>query len=117
MQTTVFTDLTTRQQAAVVGYNLRRARRANKLTMAELAAILRATVRDGGIGLSYIGEIERGLKNPTLEVVLQLAQALDIEPASLFELPPEPVLPDLPVGHRLATAPVAPAEEDNAAAA
>lgn len=36
-----------------------------------------------GISLTYVSEIERGVRNPTLAVVVRLARALDASPSQL----------------------------------
>ena len=48
-----------------------------QLTQEELA-------ERSGLSYKFIGEIERGTGNPTIETVSQLAAALDIEIAELF---------------------------------
>ncbi|MGV2985906.1 helix-turn-helix domain-containing protein [Microbacterium sp. AGC85] len=37
-----------------------------------------------GLDRTYVSGIERGRRNPTLEVIVQLADALDVSPAELF---------------------------------
>jgi transcriptional regulator with XRE-family HTH domain len=34
---------------------------------------------------TYVGDLERGLKSPTLDVIVGLADALDVEPQALVE--------------------------------
>lgn len=41
---------------------------------------------DGAIHRTYLSEIERGLKSPTLSTISKLAQALGVPPAFLVEL-------------------------------
>jgi transcriptional regulator with XRE-family HTH domain len=41
------------------------------------------------ISVGYLGELERGEKWPALDVIVQLASALAVSPASLFEFEPE----------------------------
>ena len=36
-----------------------------------------------GINAKYVGEVERGRRNPSLSILLQLARGLDVEPAEL----------------------------------
>jgi len=52
--------------------NLRRIRIERGLSQEELAA-------EVGIALTYLGQIERGLRNPTLQVVDRLAATLRID--------------------------------------
>ncbi len=35
--------------------------------------------------LTYLGGIERGQLNPSLQLIVEMAEALDVEPKSLFE--------------------------------
>lgn len=41
---------------------------------------------EGGLARSFIGEVERGLRNPTLINICKLAEALDVKVADLFYL-------------------------------
>jgi transcriptional regulator with XRE-family HTH domain len=41
---------------------------------------------EGGLARSFIGEVERGLRNPTLTNICKLAEALDVKAADLFSL-------------------------------
>jgi transcriptional regulator with XRE-family HTH domain len=59
------------------GRNLRRARLERGLTIELLA-------EDAGLSYSYLGELERGLRNPTLRVIEQLSRTLKVTPASLL---------------------------------
>lgn len=63
--------------AAIFGKNVKRQRLRRGLTIEALA-------HDAQLSYSYVGEIERGLRNPTLRIVGALAAALMIEPAELF---------------------------------
>jgi transcriptional regulator with XRE-family HTH domain len=45
------------------------------------------------ISLGYLGELERGEKWPTLDVIVALARANSVSPADLFELESETVDP------------------------
>jgi transcriptional regulator with XRE-family HTH domain len=61
----------------IFGRNVRRARSARGLTIEALA-------QDAGLSYSYVGGIERGLRNPTLSVMEQLARALAIPADALL---------------------------------
>lgn len=41
---------------------------------------------EGDLARSFIGEVERGLRNPTLTNICKLADALDVKAADLFSL-------------------------------
>lgn len=60
------------------GLNVRRSRKAKRMTIEVLA-------HRSELSYSYVGEIERGLRNPTLDVVEALARGLGIDVATLFE--------------------------------
>jgi transcriptional regulator with XRE-family HTH domain len=60
------------------GLNVRRSRKAKGMTIEGLA-------HHSELSYSYVGEIERGLRNPTLDVVESLAKGLGIDVARLFE--------------------------------
>jgi transcriptional regulator with XRE-family HTH domain len=61
-----------------VGRNVGRYRRLRGLTIERLAI-------DAGVSYSYVGEIERGLRNPTIDIVERLAANLSVDAAALFE--------------------------------
>jgi len=63
---------------AIVGTNVRRARQKAGLTQEQLA-------HDAKIDLTYAGGIERGRRNPSVEVLGRLADALGVEPADLLK--------------------------------
>jgi len=46
---------------------------------------IEALAQDAGLSYSYLGEIERGLRNPTLAVIEGLADSLVVEPHSLLQ--------------------------------
>lgn len=58
------------------GVQVRTLRNRKKLSRKNLA-------RDAEISLTYLAEIERGERNPTLAVVARLARALDARPSEL----------------------------------
>ena len=60
------------------GECLRAERKKRELTQAEVA-------ERAGISLNYEGDLERGLKMPSLEAVIRLAKALDLTVAQLME--------------------------------
>jgi len=59
------------------GKAVRQFRLANGLTIEALA-------QDAGIWYSYLGEIERGMRNPSLAVIGALAGSLRVEPYRLL---------------------------------
>lgn len=62
---------------AVVGGNVRRLRIERRLTQEQLAF-------EAGIDLTYEGGIERGTRNPSLMVMVRMADALDVAPSDLL---------------------------------
>jgi transcriptional regulator with XRE-family HTH domain len=80
---------------ALVAWNLRRLRVARDLSQENLAV-------DAGIDHTYVSRLERGLENPTVGILDQIAQALDVGIVEFFvvpgpdDLPPKP----LPGGRR-----------------
>ena len=62
---------------AIVAANVRRLRVERKLTQEQLA-------HEAGLDLTYVGGIERGRRNPSIEVLGRLAAALAVNPADLF---------------------------------
>ena len=63
---------------AVVGRNVRRLREQRGMTQEQLAFEAR-------IDLTYVGGIERGRRNPSLMVMVRLAEALEAELKELLE--------------------------------
>ena len=61
----------------VVGFNVRRLRRARRSSQESLA-------EQCGLHRTYVGSIERAEKNLTLETLVVLANALDVEPIDLL---------------------------------
>jgi len=45
---------------------------------------LEALAHEVGLAYSYLGELERGRRNPTLKVVEQISEALDVSPIELL---------------------------------
>jgi len=65
---------------ALVAWNLRRLRVKQGLSQEALAV-------DAGVDRSYVGRIERGLENPTVETLDRLAAALGTLTAELLAVP------------------------------
>lgn len=61
-----------------LGRNLRRLRGEKALTQEELAG--RAS-----LSTNYIGEVERGERNPSAKVLFAIARALKVEPSKLLD--------------------------------
>jgi transcriptional regulator with XRE-family HTH domain len=62
----------------IVGENVRRLRKERELTQEKLAM-------EVGIDLTYLGGIERGRRNPSVDVLGRLAGALGVHPGKLLE--------------------------------
>ncbi len=62
---------------AIVGKNVRRLRQQAQLTQEQLAFAAE-------IDLTYVGGIERGKRNPSMLVLVRIANALNTEPAELL---------------------------------
>jgi transcriptional regulator with XRE-family HTH domain len=63
---------------SLVGRNIRRFRRERDLTQEQLAHL-------AGIDMRYLGGVERGEHNPTVDVLGRLAGAMDVHPRDFFE--------------------------------
>jgi transcriptional regulator with XRE-family HTH domain len=61
----------------LLGRNVRACREARGLTQEQLAF-------DAGMKRSYVSELERGLRNPSVRAVERLARALKIDPSQLL---------------------------------
>ena len=61
-----------------MGGNVRRLRQAAGLTQEQLAF-------EAKIDLTYVGGIERGRRNPSLLVIVRIAEALQANPATLLK--------------------------------
>ena len=74
----------------LVAWNIRRLRVVRDISAEVLAA-------DAGIDRAYMSEIERGLANPTVDMLERIAEVLGVELAEFFvvpdpnELPPKPL--------------------------
>lgn len=67
------------------GANIRRLRRSKiRQSQEQFASLVK-------IDRSYISEIERGLRNPTLDIIVRLAHGLGVHPAELLK--PLPKVP------------------------
>lgn len=62
----------------IVGKNVRWLRQKAGLTQEQLAF-------EAGIDLTYVGGIERGRRNPSLLVMVRIAEALKVEPTALLK--------------------------------
>jgi transcriptional regulator with XRE-family HTH domain len=62
----------------LLGKNVREARKAKGMSQEELAF-------QAGMKRSYLSDLERGTRNPTVRALGRLAEALTIKPASLIE--------------------------------
>lgn len=63
--------------AQIFGENVRRVRKAQGLSLEALA-------HEVGLAYSYMGQVERGQRNPTLDVVERIAEVLHAEPLALL---------------------------------
>jgi transcriptional regulator with XRE-family HTH domain len=66
----------------ILGANVREARKRLGKSQEELAL-------DVGMKRSYLSDLERGTRNPTIKALARLAEALGVEPAELVRLPAE----------------------------
>ncbi|MGE8143489.1 helix-turn-helix domain-containing protein [Novosphingobium sp. NPDC080210] len=64
----------------ILGANLKRLRTAKGWSQEDYAF-------EAGIHRTYISDIERGARNPTIEVLVKLAAPLDVEAADLIRAP------------------------------
>ncbi|WP_315774689.1 MULTISPECIES: helix-turn-helix transcriptional regulator [unclassified Bradyrhizobium] len=75
----------------LLAWNLRRWRVRRELSQEQLAV-------DADVNRTYVSGVERGVENPTIELLERLAKALSIELADLFakpapkERPPKPLV-------------------------
>jgi transcriptional regulator with XRE-family HTH domain len=61
------------------GHCLRATRKTKKLKIAQLA-------ERAGTGVKHLGRIERGEKLPSFDLIIALAEAMNVSPATFFEL-------------------------------
>ena len=64
--------------AVIFGRNVRELRVSKGITLEALA-------HDVGLSYSYVGELERGRRNPTLKVIEQIARALEVDALALLQ--------------------------------
>jgi transcriptional regulator with XRE-family HTH domain len=74
------------EEIAWFGQRLRALREDRRLTQQELGD-------KAGLSYKYLGSVERGSENPSLRVILKLAEALEVEPRHLFEFHHEATSP------------------------
>lgn len=65
----------------IFGRNVRRVREARGLTQEDLEGMT-------GLRRSYISDLERGVRNPTIRALARIAEALQIAPAELLSADP-----------------------------
>jgi len=63
--------------SSVIGRSIRNSRNKKKLSQVELAKTL-------NIASKYLSEIERGVGTPSVDLLLRIADELDIHPGELF---------------------------------
>lgn len=61
----------------IVGANVRRLRKARGLTQEQLA-------HEAGVAMRYVAGVERAEENPSLRFLVKIADALEVEPATLL---------------------------------
>lgn len=74
----------------IVGWNLRRLRVAQDVSQERLAY-------DAGVDRSYLGGLERGEENPTVDTLERLCGALSVKLSAIFEEPEEGSPPPQPL--------------------
>jgi transcriptional regulator with XRE-family HTH domain len=65
-----------------VGRNVKKLRRARRLSQEEFSF-------NCGLHRTYVSDIERGARNPTVRVLQKLADALGVEPETLLKKDPD----------------------------
>lgn len=61
-----------------IGWNLRRLRKEREITQEDFAT-------DSGFDRGYISGVERGVRNPSVKVLVRIANALKIDVSELFD--------------------------------
>lgn len=64
----------------ILGWNVRELRKRRGISQEELAL-------DADMKRSYVSDMERGKRNPTIKAIARLATALDVLPEDLVRLP------------------------------
>jgi transcriptional regulator with XRE-family HTH domain len=64
----------------LLGANVRHHRKLKGMTQEQLAL-------EAGVERSYVSDLERGTRNPSVRLLGRLAEALGIEPKALLEVP------------------------------
>lgn len=67
--------------AVIIGANVKRLRERSKITKTRFAQML-------GIGRPLLNKIENGMANPRINLICQMAEALEVEPWELL-MPPD----------------------------
>ena len=62
----------------ILGQNIRQIRELNKMSQEELGFKIKSA-------RNYVGCIERGEKSPSLDIIFDIAEALNVEPKEFFE--------------------------------
>lgn len=62
-----------------IGWNLRRLRKERGITQEDFAT-------DSGFDRGYISGVERGVRNPSVQVLERISEALGVDVAELFDL-------------------------------
>lgn len=63
---------------ARIGWNLRRLRKERDITQEDFAT-------DSGFDRGYISGLERGVRNPSVDVLVRITSALRVDVAELFD--------------------------------
>ena len=71
-----------RPEAVIFGKRLREARLRRGMSQAELAGVVED--RGGRLTSTYVSDLERGLKAPTLTMILKLSRALEVSVSDLL---------------------------------
>jgi len=80
--------VSTMTPAAQFGRRLREIRKAQKLKIGQLA-------EKADTGVKHLGRIERGEKQPSFELIIALASAMNVSPAKFFEFDSQAMDPKL----------------------
>ncbi len=65
------------KRCKILGISIKKLRESRGLTQETLSEKL-------DVHISYVGQIERGLKYPSLRVLFKIADALNVKPSELF---------------------------------